>query len=102
MSASVGTYHRLHYIPLLSRPLGQGLPYLLAHAHVLLGHPLELPLVPVIGALALHQPLVALAAGVRRLVGEVATLDLAQLSPCWRAWRRFWSSWGVQAPDEAR
>ena len=74
-------YHGLHDVPLLSGSLGQGLPDLLTQAHVFLGHLLELSLVPVIGALALHQPLVSLATGVGRLVGEIVALDLSPIKP---------------------
>lgn len=57
--------------------MGQRRPDLLAHAHVLLAHALDLARVPVVGALALHQALVPLPASIARLGGEVVCLDLA-------------------------
>ena len=52
------------------------MPDLLAHAHVLLAQPLELPVVKFVLAAALHQPLVALPARVARLPREGFPLDL--------------------------
>ncbi len=72
----MGTHLNLDDVPLLAAPRGQRLPDLLAHAHVLLAQPLELPVVKLVLAAALHQPLVALPARVARLPREGFPLDL--------------------------
>lgn len=67
----------LDNVPLLATALGQRLPDLLAHAHVLLAQALKLPSIPVIGTLALHKTFVPFPARVARLRGEVVGLNLA-------------------------
>jgi len=71
------THLLLNDAPLLAGARRQPAPDLAAHAHVLLGQALELAAVPVVGALALHEALVALAARVGRLGRKVRVLDLA-------------------------
>lgn len=70
------TYLHLDDVPLLTTPRGKRLPDLLAHRHVLLAQPLELPVVEFVLTATLHQALVPLPARVARLGWEGITLDL--------------------------
>lgn len=56
--------------------MGQWLPDLLAHRHVLLAQALQLAVVEVVLAPALHEPLVPFPARIARLGGESLPLDL--------------------------
>jgi hypothetical protein len=69
-------YLHLNDVPLLAAPRGERLPDLLAHAHVFLAQTLQLAVVKVVLAAALHQPLVPLPARVPRLALEGFPLDL--------------------------
>lgn len=69
----------LDHIPFLSNLVGKWLPYLLAHAHVLLGDLLKLANIPVIGSLSLHQALMSFAAGIRCFVWKICASDLVPI-----------------------
>lgn len=69
-------YLLLDNLPFLAGSCSEGSPDFPAHGKILLGHALELSVVPVIGVSPLGEALVALAAGVASLLGEVELLDL--------------------------